>query len=247
MDKDPRLLLIPDEDFGYGIQHGAYPEYKDDFQSGDALVLSRKDATSIYGIPDPQENKIYLKNIYNGTFGELTSPTIETDLLAAKSVCIREVLIMLGAYSASLNDSVQDTKEDDLTASLKYKGSKLKSAEAQYHQNKKLIVSIKSNISVNPYPRKAKDPAEIRQYMNTHGLGNESTLIAWVDRLERDKKLEGAESIDVTFLRELDIARDAALKLKLVQNEVGFGLKSLSSEKHEFTRKINVDFGGSGD
>ena len=74
-------------------------------------------------------------------------------------------------------------------------------------------------------------------------MGSESTIIAWIDRLERDGKLEGSEEIEITFLEELAVERDAALNLKIVNCEAGFKISSLKKETHEFTEKIFIDFG----
>ena len=239
----PQLIIVPDEDYEYGIKHGEYPEFAEELRSGEVLVVSREAATAEYGITLPKENKIYVRNVFDGTYIDIVAGTTETNMIKAKAVAIREVLIMLGARSAKLEHSVKHIQDND----LRFGGTGKKggiSGNVEGHQNKHAEVNIDAIITLEPFPRTAKTAEEIRQFAFKHGLGNESTIIAWINRLERDHILKGPESIDVTFLEELAVARDAALNLKLVKCEAGFNIESLNKEVHRFTEKIYVDFGG---
>ncbi len=243
MEQTPQLIVVPDEDYEYGIRHGFYPEISDELHSGEVVVASREMATTEYGISSPKENKIYVRNVFDGTYRDITAENTEKCFIEAKAVAIREVLIMLGAHSAELTHRIEHVQDKDLKIAAKgKKGSE--SVGINYHQNKHKEINIEAIIKLEPYPRRAKSAEAVRKYAFEHGLGGESTIIAWINRLERDHKLEGPESIDITFLEELTVARDAALNLKLVQCEAGFRIDSLNKETHEFTEKISVDFGG---
>ena len=237
----PHLIIVPEEDYAYGLLHGSYPEYKAELSSGKLMVLSPEDAQLCFGVPEPEENHIYVRNIFDGTYRDIASASIENDFIKAKAVALREALVMLGVYSANVTRNIHHTKESDIKANLNGKRAGL-SGDIEYHQNKKQEIDIDAVIGLDPFPRKAENVEEIRKYINCHGLGNESSLVAWIDRLERGGKLEGGETIEFTFLDELQVARDAALNLKMVQAEVGFNIKSINKEKHEFTEKISVNW-----
>lgn len=241
MNKKPQLLIVPDEDFEYGINHGAYPEFKEELQTGEVVVVSRDNATIEYGLSSPKENKIYVRNIFDGTYQDITAEDTEKTFIKAKAVAIREVLVMLGAYSAELEHRIEHAQEKDLKFGATGKKGP-NSVGMNYHQNKHKELNLTAIIKLNPFNRSAKDSQSIREYINTHGLGSESTLVAWVQRLERDGKLEGPEEIEVSFLEELTAARDAALDLQIVKSEVGFNIESLYKETHEFVEKISVNF-----
>ena len=242
MKTQPQLIIVPDEDYEYGLNHGAYPEYEEELSSGEVVVVSKEEATTKYGIASPKENKIYVCNIFDGTFRDITAESTEKNFIEAKAVAIRETLIMLGAYSAELVHRINHIQDKDMKLGVTgKKGSG--SIGADFHQNKHKEINLDSKIQLKPFIRPAKSAEEIRQYANTHGLGNESTIIAWIDRLERDGKLGGSEEIEITFLEELAVARDAALNLKLVQCEAGFNFESLSKDTHSFFEKISIDFG----
>lgn len=238
----PNLVIVPDEDYEYGLTHEAYPEFANELKSGEVVVTSIEKAVTEYGITSPKENIIYVRNVFDGTYRDITAENTEKCFIEAKAVAIREVLVMLGAQSAELVHSVKHIQVKDLKAGITGKKD-AGSLSADYHQNKHKEVDIEAIIKLAPYPRTAKTAEEVRKYAFTHGLGNESTIIGWIERLERDHQLEGPESIDVTFLEELAVARDAALNLKLVQFEAGFSINSLKKETHSFTEKITVDFG----
>ena len=243
MEPNPQLVVVPDEDYEYGIRHSAYPEFDEELRSGEVVVASREMATTEYGISSPKENKIYVRNVFDGTYRDITAENTEKCFIEAKAVALREVLVMLGARSAELTHSVEHVQDKDLKFGAKgKKGSG--SAGFNYHQNKHKEINIEAIIKLEPYPRHAQSAEIVRKYAFEHGLGGESTIIAWINRLERDHKLEGPESIEIKFLEELTAARDAALNLKLVQCEAGFSIAKLDKETHEFTEKIYVDFGG---
>ncbi len=243
MEDKPQLIIVPDEDYLYGLTHEAYPEYNKELKSGKFKVLSKEVATNEYGISLPEENRIYVRNVFDGTYRDITAENTERCFIEAKAVAIREVLVMLGAQSAELVHSVKHLQDKDLKVGATGKKGP-GSGNVDYHQNKQKKVNIDAIIKLEPFTRTAKTAEEVRKYAFTHGLGNDSTIIAWIDRLERDHKLEGPESIDVTFLEELTVARDAALNLKLVQCEAGFNIDSINKETHSFYEKISVDFGG---
>jgi len=242
MKTQPQLIIIPDEDYEYGLNHGAYPEYEEELSSGEVVVVSKEEATTKYGIASPKENKIYVRNIFDGTFRDITAESTEKNFIEAKAVAIRETLIMLGAYSAELVHTITHVQDKD----LKFGSNGKKGAGSlgvDLHQNKHKEVNLDSKIQLKPFTRPAKSAEEVRQYARNHGLGSESTIIAWIDRLERDGKLGGSEEIEITFLEELAVARDAALKLQLIQCEAGFNIESISKETHSFFEKISIDFG----
>lgn len=241
MKQNPQLLIVPDEDFEYGISHGAYPEFKEELKTGEVVVVSRDNATTEYGLSSPKENKIYVRNIFDGTYQDITAEDTEKAFIKAKAVAIREVLVMLGAYTAELEHQITHAQEKDLKIGATGKKG-LDSVGVSYHQNRHKELNLTAIIKLNPFNRSAKDSHAIREYIYTHGLGNESTLVAWVQRLERDGKLEGPEEIEVSFLEELTAARDAALNLQIVQSEVGFNIESLYKETHQFVEKISVNF-----
>ena len=243
MKKKPQLVLVPDEDFEYGIRHGAYPEFNEELHSGEIKVLSREEAVTEFGISAPKENTIYVRNVFDNTYRDITADNTEKSFIEAKAVAIREVMVMLGVYSAELEHSVKHVLDKDLKIGAKAKKGNV-GGGIDYHQNKNKEVNLESVIELEPYHRSAKCAGEIRQYAYSHGLGCESTIIAWIDRLERDGMLGGAESIKVSFLEELSTARDAALNLKIVNCEAGFKIQSLLKETHSFIEKISVDFSG---
>lgn len=242
MKHTPNLVVVPDEDYEYGLTHGYYPEFANELKSGEVVIASIEKAVTEYGITMPKENSIYIRNVFDGTYRDISSENTERVFIESKAVAIREVLVMLGAQSAELAHSVKHLQDKDLKVSATAKKGAV-SGSVDYNQNKHKEVNIDAIIRLKPFSRTAKTAEEVRKYAFTHGLGNESTIIAWIDRLERDQKLEGSESIDVTFLEELTVARNAALNLKLVQCEAGFSINHREKETHSFTEKITVDFG----
>ncbi|MBR5174803.1 MAG: hypothetical protein IKW89_02605 [Bacteroidales bacterium] len=242
MEHYPQLIIIPDEDYEYGINHGAYPEFQEELSTGDVIVLSRDKATTEYGIATPKDNKVYVRNVFNGAYIDISAENTEKSFIEAKAVALREVLVMLGAFSAELEHTIEHKQDKDLKIGAKGKKGPNKGS-LSLHQNKHKEVNLEAIIRLKPFNRSSKSAGDIRQYAFTHGLGGESTILAWIDRLERDGKLEGSEEIEVSFLEELSIARDAALNLKLVQCEVGFNIESLCRETHHFVEKISIDFG----
>lgn len=243
MEIKPQLIIVPDEDYEYGLNHGAYPEFDKERSSGEVLVLSKEDARDKYGIVSTKDNQIYVRNIYNGTYIDIAAESTEKNFIEAKAVAIRETLIMLGAYSAEVVHTVKHSQESDLKMGATGKKSTT-SGSAEVHKNETKTINLESTIRLEPFCRQTKSVEEIRNYIFTHGLGSESTIIAWLDRLERDGKLEGPEEIDITFLEELAVARDAALNLQLVKCELGFKIESLKKETHQFVENISVNFGG---
>lgn len=241
MEQKPQLIIVPDEDYLYGLAHGAYPEYNKELESGKLKVLSKEVATSEYGISLPEENRIYVRNVFDGTYRDITAESTEMTFIIAKAVAIRETMIMLGAYSVELIHNIKHIQDSDVKVGANgRKGPTTVSVNG--HQGAHKELDLESTIKLNPYPRSAKSAEEIRQYAYSHGLGNESTIIAWIERLQRDGKLVGSEEMEVSFLEELSVARDAALSLGLVQCEAGFNIESLQKETHKFYEKIAVCF-----
>lgn len=243
MKTQPQLLIVPDEDYEYGIKHGAYPEFNEELKTGEVVVISREEAITNFGISSPKENKIYVRNVFDGTYRDITAENTEKVFIEAKAVAIRRTLVMLGAYSAKLEHHIKHAQEKDFTIGAKGKKGN-DSIGVNYHQNKHKEVNLDAAINLDPFSRSAKDVGEIRQYIYTHGLGCDSNLIEWIDRLESDGKLVGREGIEISFLEELTTARDAALNLQIVQSEVGFNIESLNKETHSFTVSIAVDWSG---
>lgn len=243
MNDQPRIVLVPDRDYLAGIKMHNYPEFEDELSRSDGVTVTKETARLEYGIPDPEENKIYIRNIYNGTYHDLTSDRLQADFIIAKSIAIREVLIMLGVYSAEIVESAK--KAEDKKTNIKANG-----ASKQYAANvnldvkieKEVRASVESTIKIGPYERTPKTANEIETYMRTHGLGDEASLKGWVERLKRDGKLEGPESTTIVFLSELKGTTDSVLGLQLVKAEANFHVGTLKTVDHTFEKKLSVNF-----
>lgn len=263
---EPQFVIVPDEDYEWGLNHDkAYPEFNDELNSGKLVVLSKEDASSKYGITQPEEDKVYFRNPYDGIYLDLDAENLEVLFIEKKAIQIREVLIMFGVYSASLENSVNNSKDTDLDINVKVltenskgeneeqnkkQNEKLKSlmgflkkisGEASFNSNNKSDQNLATKIELKPSRRQAKTPQEIRQYINNHGLGEESSLNAWLTRYERDGKLVGAEELEVSFLGELAKARKGALDIKILSS---FNIEYLRRQANSFYKKISVDFSG---
>jgi hypothetical protein len=274
---EPQFVIVPDEDYEWGLNHGAYPQFNNELNSGKLVVLSKEDASSKYGIIQPEENKVYVRNPYDGIYHDLGAEDLNVLFIEKKAIQIREVLIMFGVYSAKLENSVNNSKETDLRINGKFqksiipKTSKGENEEQKKSQNEKpqsrlkIIKNIVNNIvsvgasfnsnnkndqklattiELQPKRRQAKTPQEIRHYINNHGLGDESSLNAWLTRYERDGKMVGAEDIEVSFLGELAKVRKGALDLNILAAETSFNIEYLRQQTNSFYKKITVDFSG---
>ena len=270
---EPKFVIVPDIDYEYGLNHRAYPEFNDELNSGELVVLSKAEASSKYGIVQPEENKVYVRNPYDGIYLDLGAGNLNSLFVEKKAIQIREVLNMFGVYSASLENSVNIRKETDLNINAKYQQrilpknsegenegqnknqnkkpkrrqdilTNVTSGEASFNSNNKYDQVLSTKIELKPARRQAKTPQEIRQYINNHGLGDESSLNAWLSRYERDGRMVGAEEVDVSFLGELEKTREGALNLKILNEEAGFRIKHLCKQENSFYKKISVDFSG---
>jgi hypothetical protein len=173
---------------------------------------------------------------------------------------------MFGVYSATLESTFKESTNKDLQFNVGYqRGSTIQenqegennnrkkestpkgalvSGEAAFNSNSQHELNLGTKIELKPFRRQAKTPKEIRQYINTHGLGEECSLIAWLERYERDKIMTGAESLEVSFLEDLAKARNGVLHLKFLQDEASFNINNHRKQTHTFTKIINVDFNG---
>ena len=258
--RKPQLVIVPDEDYEYGLNNGHYPEFNDELNSGTLVILSKEVATSEYGITQPEENKVYVLNQYDGIYYDLAAENLEILFMEKKAIQIREVLVMFGVYSATLENTVANRIDKDVKFNVYFQNEK---GQEKHKKKKKLfrkkeVVSADSSLDINsqfdrklatkielkPSMRQAKTPQEIRLYINTHGLGEESSLIAWLERYERDGVMAGEESLEVSFLEDLAKVRNGTLKLKLLKAEPGFNIESNCKETRNIYKRISVDFSG---
>jgi len=238
----PQLVVVPDENFAYGIEHGAYPQLDSDVNSGKAVIVSPDNASKKYGIAIPTENTIYVINPYSGIYINLADKSIERNFVSAKSLQIREVLVMLGAKSAELTEEISRKKAEEKKGEVSFQKSNV-GIGVNASKNEDLSQEITSKITLNHHDRQAKPASEIRAFMDSHGLGDDPNLKAWLERYIRDGKMSGSESLEIEYLEELNSAREIAGNLKILTIESKLKAANSSKETHSFKKTLLVDFG----
>jgi len=243
----PQLLIVKNEDYIGGFEKGFYPKETEILNSKDLEVVDKITAQSKYEIAHPAMDKIYMQNEFTGKYLLLDDNSIGNTLVQDQTVIYKSVLKDLGARRIMIQKSTLD--EDHIAVGgnigLNKKALEGKLGGSHTRDNSINIIATLEG----EYPKREPKPAHvIRDFALNHGIGNDAYISNLIEILERDHYLEGKETIEITYLTDLQSATNVAAELKAVG---AFGIKAdfnYSSEKvHVKKCTLIVDFGSKED
>jgi|GEM_PF-2654450 hypothetical protein len=241
IEKKPNLIIVPDDEYAYGIENGFYPELYEDMHNKEIAIVSQEKVKIDYLISNPKANGIYIRDPYLDRYLDIEASKTEDELISSKSLAIREVLVALGVYSAKIEEEVTNKEKysRELGGNVGYKIVEL---SIDTVSNKTRSLNISNCLTLDPYPRKTKDIGEVKDIALKYGVAEDSTIKPYIDRLERDGELVGSETLEIKYLTELKDAFSLASNLKIFKANFGFHLKTEKSEEHTFIKKLTVCF-----
>ena len=243
--KNSNLLVIVDEDYLYGLTHGYYPKDKETADQNSCLLISSRQAKNSYLIHHPKENNIYYKNPYSDQYLDLNSSKTEDLLILSKCVALKEMLLMLGAYSAKVEDEVshKDSIEKNIDGGASHPAA---GAEVSYSSSSSQAINIKVSIEFGANNSPIKPIDDIKSYAQEHGLlyDNDSYLIVnpWIERIEQNRRFPDYERITISYLTEYEYALNIAAKLKVLSFGASFSFSEDKHHSHSFTKNILVNW-----
>lgn len=239
MAEQANIIAVVDNDKANGIRGGMY-----DNPTFEVLTLDEFHQRGIMA-PEPRLDRtdFYIRDPYKPcTYFRITDENIDKLMVESRSIAIREALVMLGAKDIRLYKDIHDTENSETNAKLKA-GVLLVNGEGEFNYQKDFSLTITQNIESHDPGRVAESPDAVFTYLREHNLANDANLIGLAERLQRKGYLSGTETIEVTFLSELESALSILCKLnvKVFNAQLDFNHKQKST--HSITYKLSVDFG----
>lgn len=249
MEAKSSLLIIADDDLSYGINQGYYPDMTKAIDLGNLTVcpLSNVDNLIEHDIhlsaqPIGDGEDVYLRNPYANYYVSMKDSNILNTFIETKSYAIKEVLVKMGAKDIVLKESVHDKNTSHYGVNNEM-GVNVVKAKINGNYLNEITVDMKSSIESHDPNRKPKPYKEIVDFMESHGLSNDSKLSLLAERLKTDGRISGIEKYEVTYCSEIDSALKiaASIDYKMFSDNLDFSVEH--NNVHEIKKSLEINFG----
>lgn len=249
MEAKSSLLIIADDDLSYGINQGYYPDMTKAIDLGNLTVcpLSNVDNLIEHDIhlsaqPIGDGEDVYLRNPYANYYVSMKDSNILNTFIETKSYAIKEVLVKMGAKDIVLKESVHDKNTSRYEVNNEM-GVNVVKAKINGNYLNEITVDMKSSIESHDPNRKPKPYKEIVDFMESHGLSNESTLSLLAERLKTDGRISGIEKYEVTYCSEIESALKiaASIDYKMFSDNLDFSVEH--NNVHTIKKSLEINFG----
>ena len=249
MEAKSSLLIIADDDLSYGINQGYYPDMTKAIDLGNLTVcpLSNVDNLIEHDIhlsaqPIGDGEDVYLRNPYANYYVSMKDSNILNTFIETKSYAIKEVLVKMGAKDIVLKESVHDKNTSRYEVNNEM-GVNVVKAKINGNYLNEITVDMKSSIESHDPNRKPKPYKEIVDFMESHGLSNESKLSLLAERLKTDGRISGIEKYEVTYCSEIASALKiaASIDYKMFSDNLDFSVEH--NNVHEIKKSLEINFG----
>ncbi|MCI7249461.1 MAG: hypothetical protein MR548_00005 [Prevotella sp.] len=249
MEAKSSLLIIADDDLSYGINQGYYPDMTKAIDLGNLTVcpLSNVDNLIEHDIhlsaqPIGDGEDVYLRNPYANYYVSMKDSNILNTFIETKSYAIKEVLVKMGAKDIVLKESVHDKNTSRYEVNNEM-GVNVVKAKINGNYLNEITVDMKSSIESHDPNRKPKPYKEIVDFMESHGLSNESTLSLLAERLKTDGRISGIEKYEVTYCSEIASALKiaASIDYKMFSDNLDFSVEH--NNVHIIKKSLEINFG----
>ena len=249
MEAKSSLLIIADDDLSYGINQGYYPDMTKAIDLGNLTVcpLSNVDNLIEHDIhlsaqPIGDGEDVYLRNPYANYYVSMKDSNILNTFIETKSYAIKEVLVKMGAKDIVLKESVHDKNTSRYEVNNEM-GVNVVKAKINGNYLNEITVDMKSSIESHDPNRKPKPYKEIVDFMESHGLSNESKLSLLAERLKTDGRISGIEKYEVTYCSEIASALKiaASIDYKMFSDNLDFSVEH--NNVHIIKKSLEINFG----
>ena len=239
------VLIFADEDKVYGIKKAYYPDIKRAVDSGCLLVLPydgwHDAGLRLKSKPRCNGEDVYIRNPYSNCFIPVSDAEILDSFISDKSLVIKEALVWMGAKDIVLDESVKNVGSQkgalkaDATVGVG-KGS------LNVNMERLELVNIRSLIESHDSDRKPKSIEKVEEFLQEHGLANETKLTLLADRLREEGKLSGQEKYTVTYLNEVQFALGvlAGIDYKVFSGNLDFSRENV--HLHSIDKVLTITF-----
>lgn len=237
------VLIFADKDKVYGIEKAYYPDIKRAIDSGCLLVLPyegwRDTELRLKSKPRCNGEDVYIRNPYSNCFIPVSDAEILDTFISDKSLVIKEALVWMGAKDIVLDESVinLDSQKGDLKVDATVGAGK---GSLNVNMEKLKLANIWSLIESHDSDRKPKSIEKVEEFLQEHGLANETKLTLLADRLREEGKLSGQEKYTVTYLNEVQFALNvlAGIDYKVFSSNLDFSRENVHLHSIEKTLKV---------
>ena len=249
MEAKSSLLIIADDDLSYGINQGYYPDMTKAIELGNLTVcpLSNVDNLIEHDIrlsekPIGDGEDVYLRNPYANYYVSMKDSNILNTFIETKSYAIKEVLVKMGAKDIVLKESVHDKNTSRYEVNNEM-GVNVVKAKINGNYLNEITVDMKSSIESHDPNRKPKPYKEIEDFMESHGLSNDSKLSLLAERLKTDGRISGIEKYEVTYCSEIASALKiaASIDYKMFSDNLDFSVEH--NNVHIIKKSLEINFG----
>ena len=249
MEAKSSLLIIADDDLSYGINQGYYPDMTKAIDLGNLTVcpLSNVDNLKEHDIqlsaqPIGEGEDVYLRNPYANYYVSMKDSNILNTFIETKSYAIKEVLVKMGAKDIVLKESVHDKNTSRYEVNNEM-GVNVVKAKINGNYLNEITVDMKSSIESHDPDRKPKPYKEIEDFMKSHGLSNDPTLLLLAERLKTDGRISGIEKYEVTYCSEIASALKiaASIDYKMFSDNLDFSVEH--NNVHIIKKSLEINFG----
>lgn len=244
------ILAIVDNDFLYGIEHGYYPKLTQDIYNGKIDIISidkynelKKDfLVSVSKEPECSGMDFYIKNPYCNNYISVLDDDLVCNFINDRSIVMKEAFVRLGAKSIRIEDGITDKDTSSYHVDGKA-GNKIVQGHLEASYKKAISVNLNSKIESFDPNRVPMSFQEVRQYLFSHGLEKEHSIMVYLERLKEFGRLRGTETYEITFCSEIKNAFHTLAKIdyKLFNSQLDFSFEH--EHIHTITKKLFIDFG----
>lgn len=244
MDNNFNVLVVVDNDLAYAIEHGFYSDLKSvpgcKIMSVDEFYKQKINAP----MPLLDGKDIYIRNPYTkNSFIPIEAENVEIDMINNRAFAIREALIMMGAKDIILREDISDDSESKTNAGANGGVKGVASGKVDVEILKKISLDIKSVIESHDASRQPKPAEEVKEFLRTHNLSNDTNLCLLAERFEREGRFTGTEKVQVSFGSEMESALRTLSNLNHKVFNADLNFESKQKNLHKITKSLEVNFG----
>lgn len=248
-EKEITPLLIVDNtdgDIKNGIRLGYYPDYLKQVEDGRLTVITPGEAKeySLKTQPVGDGKDFYVGNPSAQNYVSMLGKDLMQTLIVDKSFAVKEALVWLGAKDITLKSEEKEVDVTNMTLGVKPQNilAGLVASLKVSNTNKKTI-KITSYIESHDPSRRPKSPEKVRDFLFSHGLENDTSMMMLLERLKEDGELHGIEKYAITYLSEAENALNVAASINYSMFNVGLDFSRKHNHVRSIVKEVEINFG----
>lgn len=246
MEKKPKVLILADDDYVYGVKKGFYPEYDVLRENNNLEFITLSDVRNNPGLwrldKTDKEEAVFILNPYSQGYVRADNKDLTREVITSKAIAFQRALLNMGAHCVILTKMVHDAKNRTIDGGVHGGKKGLFAANANVKHEKGEIIDLSGKLCTLKKTNIPKSVENVKNQLIETGLINDPIIRDLFDEFCETGKLSENKKVEFHFKSELDSALDIAASIDYGAIGGGMDVGVKKKEIHEVNQSLIVYF-----